>query len=79
LGSSDFYDETLEKLHQLHIPAQIIWGIKDKFFNLDYLNRWKKEFPFFKVNTLAQAGHFPHLEAKTEVAEAIRTFVDKHR
>ncbi|RYD55120.1 MAG: alpha/beta fold hydrolase [Sphingobacteriales bacterium] len=79
LGSSDYYDETLKKLHKLHIPAQIIWGAKDKFFNPDYLNRWIKEFPTFNVKTLEQAGHFPHLEAKTEVAAAIKTFVDKQR
>jgi pimeloyl-ACP methyl ester carboxylesterase len=78
LGSSDFYDRTLSKLHQINIPAQLLWGMKDKFFNMDYLNRWKTEFPSFEVTELNKSGHFPHLEAKEDVANAIRSFVESH-
>lgn len=77
-GSSAYYEDTLRRLHELDIPTQIVWGMKDKFFSADYLNRWRKEFASFKVKTLEHAGHFPHLEAKTEVAEAIKDFVDMH-
>lgn len=75
LGSADYYEDTLRQLHQVDIPAQLIWGMKDKFFNADYLNRWKKEFPAFEVKEFKNSGHFPHLEAKEEMADAIRTFI----
>jgi pimeloyl-ACP methyl ester carboxylesterase len=78
IGSSEYYDDTLGKLHQLNIPTQLVWGMKDKFFNADYLDRWRKEFPAFEVKELKSSGHFPHLEAKEETANAIKTFVELH-
>lgn len=76
LGSSVYFDDTLHKLHQLNIPTQLVWGMRDKFFNKDYLNRWRKEFSSFKVNELNNSGHFPHLEAREELAAAIKAFVN---
>lgn len=49
LGSSSYFDESLKRLHQTPIKAQIIWGVKDKFFPAkEYLARWKMSFPTLK-------------------------------
>lgn len=75
LRSGKFYNETLTKFHKLHLPGQIVWGMRDKFFSAkEYLTRWQKELPGYQVTELRTSGHFPQLEVPVEYARAIGAF-----
>jgi haloalkane dehalogenase len=76
LGSSAFYRELHSRIDVLRsIPTTIIWGLKDTAFRPHVLARWKTELPGASVLALDNAGHWPHEEAPSEVAESIAEFL----
>lgn len=76
LGSSTFYRELYSRIDALRaIPTTIIWGLKDTAFRPHHLARWKQELPDANVLALDNAGHWPHEEAPSEVAESIADFL----
>jgi haloalkane dehalogenase len=76
LGSSAFYRELHSRIDALrNIPVSIIWGLKDTAFRPYQLARWRRELPNASVLALDNAGHWPHEEAPSEVAEAISEFL----
>ena len=80
LGSSAFYRELYSRIDALRsIPTTIIWGLKDTAFRPHQLERWRKELPDASVLALDGAGHWPHEEAPSEVAEAIAEFLQDRR
>jgi pimeloyl-ACP methyl ester carboxylesterase len=77
LRSGPWFDQTLQQLKQLTIPTQLLWGTKDRFFNVeDYLKRWQQELPQSAVTTIP-CGHFPHIEAPEDFAAGIRAFISR--
>jgi len=76
MGSSSFYREQYSRMHALrNIPVKIVWGLKDSAFRPAQLERWRRELPNASVLALDNAGHWPHEEAPSEVAEAISEFL----
>lgn len=76
LGSSTYYRELYSRIDALRsIPTSIIWGLRDTAFRPHMLARWKQELPQASVLPLDNAGHWPHEEAPSEVAEAIAEFL----
>jgi haloalkane dehalogenase len=76
LGSSSFYAGLLARAPALRsVPTRIIWGMKDTAFRPSQLARWKQLLPEASVIELADAGHWPHEEAPSEVAQLIAEFV----
>lgn len=76
LGSSAYYRELYSRIDRLRpIPTSIIWGLKDTAFRPHLLARWKEELPAASVLPLDNAGHWPHEEAPSEVAETIAAFL----
>jgi haloalkane dehalogenase len=76
LGSTPFYRDLYSRIDALRmIPVSIIWGLRDTAFRPHVLARWRKELPDAAVLALDNAGHWPHEEAPSEVAEAIAEFM----
>ena len=78
LCSRPYYQQLHSLITQLRsIPVKIIWGLKDSAFRPHQLERWRKEVPAADVLALEGAGHWPHEEAPSEVAEAISEFLNR--
>jgi len=76
LGSSTFYRELLSRAPDLAtVPTRIIWGMRDSAFRLPQLLRWRHILPNAEVTELRDAGHWPHEEAPSEVAELVTDFL----
>ena len=76
LGSAPFYRDLYSRIDRLRaIPTSIIWGLGDTAFRPHQLERWRRELPDAQVLALDNAGHWPHEEAPSEVAEAIAEFL----
>jgi pimeloyl-ACP methyl ester carboxylesterase len=56
-------------------PVQLIWGMKDKFVNADYMAKFKRGFESTSVKAFADCGHFPQEERPDDVAACIDDFI----
>ncbi|HNR56208.1 MAG TPA: alpha/beta fold hydrolase [Flavobacteriales bacterium] len=61
------------------IPTLLCWGLKDRFFPPDLLERWKTALPQASVSTFPEAGHFVHEEAAEGLIEAMRDLLAENR
>jgi haloalkane dehalogenase len=76
LGSRAHYQSLLDRLDMLkRIPVLIVWGMKDSAFKPYQLERWRRLLPHATVQEIESAGHWPHEEEPTRVADAIRRFL----
>lgn len=76
LGASNWYAELEKQLPILrNKPVLLLWGLKDKYFQKRFLERWKQVFPKHSSVALADAGHFIQEDAPEEVAGALRKFL----
>lgn len=70
-GASGWFEAQRQKLHLLEEkPAMLLWGMKDRFIQLPYLEKWKQLFPAAEVRTF-DCGHFVQEEAADGVTSAI--------
>lgn len=75
-NAGPFWNAHWERVHRLKtIPALIAWGMKDRFFPPDLLERWKQALPDALVRTFPDAGHFVHEEQPEALVSAIRELV----
>jgi pimeloyl-ACP methyl ester carboxylesterase len=75
VGSSDWYQEQWENLDKLEQkPWLILWGTKDEFITLKFLQKWKKRIPNAKVKTF-DCGHFVQEEKTKETIQEIEKFM----
>ncbi|MBK6628187.1 MAG: alpha/beta fold hydrolase [Flavobacteriales bacterium] len=57
------------------IPTLLCWGLQDRFFPPDLMERWMRALPHATVRTMPQAGHFLHEEAPHALVDAIRAVI----
>jgi pimeloyl-ACP methyl ester carboxylesterase len=60
------------RLGGVRTPVHMIWGANDGIVTPDYGRQYAKLFPACTFETIAEAGHMPHIEQPAQFAEAIR-------
>ncbi len=71
-----FHDPKLRRrLHRITVPTLLLWGADDRFVAADYYGAaYRDAIPGAGLETIAGAGHFPHLEQPEALAERVRAF-----
>jgi haloalkane dehalogenase len=76
LGSSAWYDQLWrQRSHLQHLPALILWGMKDFAFGPKELERWREVLPNARVETYRDVGHFVQEELGTRLCEPVMSFM----
>lgn len=74
--SSEWYEAQWDKLSILSKkPWLVLWGIKDPFFGVDYLDRWTNQITNVTVRKF-DCGHFVQEEKTKEAIDSIRCFLE---
>lgn len=72
LDAGTWWNERWERLDELRAtPILLVWGQKDRFVPLRFLDVWRKRLPTARVVELPEAGHFPHEESPGLVVAAL--------
>lgn len=64
------------RLHRVDAPALFVRGDSDGLISADYLDAYARLLPNARTQTIAAAGHLPHLEQPQALASAIATFLE---
>ena len=64
-------------LHRIDIPTHLIWGERDGIVSTAYGEAWKTAVPGATMETIPDAGHYPHWEKPEEFAGRVRAFTDR--
>ena len=76
LGSHAHYARLWANRERLAaIPSLVLWGTRDRAFPADYLDRWRQALPQARVESISDAGHWPHEERPELVLEALQRFL----
>jgi pimeloyl-ACP methyl ester carboxylesterase len=65
-------------LHRIDVPTLLLWGEQDGIVSYEYCRAWSGEILNSRIETIADAGHFPHWEQPQAFAEAVSHFIDTH-
>mgnify|MGYP000302368989 CR=1 FL=1 len=65
-----------ERLHRVNVPTLFIWGEKDGITAPSYGEAYSKLVPGAKFVKIANAGHYPHLEATDAFMSALNGFIN---
>ncbi len=63
------------RLHRINVPTMVVWGAKDGIITPAYGRAFAKEIPGAKFVTVANAGHFPHIEQPEAFLKAVGGFI----
>lgn len=76
-GSAQFCESLWERRALLaSTPAQLVWGLADSAFPPSAMEKMKGFLPHATVNTLEDAGHWPHEEEPERCVELVARFLD---
>ena len=64
-------------LHRIDIPTHLLWGEQDGIVSTAYGEAWKAEIPGATMETIPNAGHYPHWEQPEGFAARVRAFTDR--
>jgi pimeloyl-ACP methyl ester carboxylesterase len=65
-------------LHRIDIPTLLLWGEQDGIVSSEYCQAWCGEIAGSRLETIADAGHFPHWEQPEVFANTVSRFIDTH-
>ena len=63
-------------LHRAALPALVLWGESDSFAAPEYGRRLAARLPDARFETVANAGHYPHIEQADATAESVLAFLE---
>jgi pimeloyl-ACP methyl ester carboxylesterase len=70
------YNPRLERwLHRVRVPTMIFWGDSDRIIPPVYGDALARLIPGAKLEKIANAGHFPHVEKIDDVANRLGAFL----
>jgi pimeloyl-ACP methyl ester carboxylesterase len=64
------------RLHRIRIPTLLLWGSDDRIVSQNYGRAYCAAIPGARFETIARAGHFPHMEQPEEFARKVFAFVE---
>lgn len=64
-------------LHRIDIPTHLVWGEQDGIVSAAYGEAWKAEIPGATMETIPDAGHYPHWEQPDAFAARVRAFTNR--
>ncbi|HEY4264306.1 MAG TPA: alpha/beta hydrolase [Micropepsaceae bacterium] len=67
------------RLHRIRVPALVLWGDADRVVTPDYGRAFAAAIAGARFDSIAGAGHFPHLEQPDAFARAILDFIEEIR
>jgi pimeloyl-ACP methyl ester carboxylesterase len=62
------------RLHRIDIPTLVLWGTADRILTEAYGRAYCAAIPGARFETIARAGHYPHIEQPEEFARRIAAF-----
>jgi pimeloyl-ACP methyl ester carboxylesterase len=64
------------RLHRIKIPTLLLWGDSDRILSEPYGRAYAAAIPGARFETMAKAGHFPHLDQPDEFARRVHAFME---
>jgi pimeloyl-ACP methyl ester carboxylesterase len=65
------------RLRRITVPTLMLWGAEDRFVAADYYGAaYRDAIPGARLETIPDAGHFPHLEEPDALVARVRAFLD---
>jgi pimeloyl-ACP methyl ester carboxylesterase len=71
------HHDVSERLNELKIPVQLIWGADDPLFPVAHAERAQSLIERSKLAVIAGAGHTPQAERPEEFNRVLRQFLDR--
>ena len=63
------------RLHRVRVPVLVVWGAQDGIAPLEYGRAFADAFPRARFESIANAGHYPHVEQPNAVLAVLADFV----
>ncbi len=67
-----------KRLHRITVPTLVLWGEKDGIVTTEYGKAFAAAIPGARFETIADAGHYPHIDQPRALAEAIEGFIGEN-
>jgi pimeloyl-ACP methyl ester carboxylesterase len=64
------------RLHRVNVPTLFLRGASDGIVSADYLERYARLIPRARIDTIAEAGHLPHVEQRETTAAKVLQFLN---
>jgi pimeloyl-ACP methyl ester carboxylesterase len=64
------------RLHRIRVPTLFLWGTDDRILSESYGRTYCAAIAGARFETIARAGHFPHLEQPEEFSRKVFAFIE---
>lgn len=63
-------------LHRIRTPTLLLWGEQDGIVGREYMQNWAAKLPDARLETIADAGHYPQWEQPEAFAASVAAFAN---